>query len=76
MRPNLGTLASIVLCGVTGAYGASIDRFARLPLAFEPSATGGFMARSGRLSMRISAAGAMIGTEGMRLALPRCISGD
>src|SRR5439155_17419183 len=44
-----------------------VDRFAQLPLAFEPLASGEYVARSGKLALRVSAAGAMLGSRAMRL---------
>src|SRR5881409_3274613 len=50
-----------------GLDAATLDHFARLPLAFEPLDRGQFVARSGAGALSLSATRATLGSHGIRL---------
>jgi hypothetical protein len=53
--------------GTVAGHAAGIGKFSRQPLHFEPLAGGQFVARSGAMSVQVSATGATLGGHGMSL---------
>ena len=53
--------------GAIGLHAADLESLSRLPLSFEPLASGQFVACAGALALRVSATEATLGAQGMRL---------